>query len=177
MLLFTEPKVLIWDRWRCVWHPRRHIPAWWWVSFLKGFLLASTCQDKSWKSLFYIISSLCFVLFVGTLMVPSSFFFLLSVLHPLPNPHWFKSYWWTWLVFLPSPRFHFLTCCLIDRVLVCTHTAFDYRCPPPPPPSAHTRTHKRCTSLSPLTAVIPDKDSNGDETRRHHLPSAELFFF
>lgn len=33
--------------------------------------------------------------------------------------------------FLQSPCSHSLTCCLIDRVLVCTHWAFDYRHPPP----------------------------------------------
>lgn len=144
VLLFTEPKVLIWDRWRCVWHPRRHIPAWWWVSFLKGFLLACTCQDKSWKSLFYIISSLCFVLFVGTLMVPFFFFFFAQCLTPL---RWFKSYWWTWLVFSTLSFSHML----LEWQGPGLHArSFWLQAPPNHhylPLHAHVHT-KRCTSLS-----------------------------
>lgn len=74
---------------------------------------------------------------------------------------WFKSYWWTWLLFLQPPCSHFLTCCLIDRVLVCTNWAFDYK-HPPPPAHTHTNTHNtpslygwgKCKSFFPLTAVI-----------------------
>lgn len=91
---------------------------------------------------------------------PLSLFPLLLSVSLLPLC-WFKSYWWTWLLFLQPPCSHFLTCCLIDRVLVCTNWAFDYK-HPPPPPHTHTNTHNtpslygwgKCKSFFPLTAVI-----------------------
>lgn len=117
---------------------RRHIPAWWWVSFFKGFLLLCSCQDESWKYLFYILSFHLFVLFVSTLWSAIS----------VPPPHTpfpfaqyllalFAELLVNLILLLQSPCSHFLTCCLIDRVLVCTHWAFDCS-PPPPPPSVHT---------------------------------------
>lgn len=73
------------------------------------------------------------------LSLPLSLFFAQYLfLSPLC---WFKSYWWTWLLFLQSPCSNSLTCCLIDGVLVCTHWAFDYRHPPPSASATHTHSH------------------------------------
>lgn len=99
------------------------------------------------------------------LSLPLSLFFAQYLfLSPLC---WFKSYWWTWLLFLQSPCSNSLTCCLIDGVLVCTHWAFDYRHPPPSASATHTHTHtqiqntisvwlgqKQKLFFLPLTAVI-----------------------
>lgn len=72
-LLFTKPKVLIWAC-RRVWLSMRHIPAWWWVSFLKGFLLALHLPAQNLET-FILYNSRCTIIFllVFFLLAPEIF--------------------------------------------------------------------------------------------------------
>lgn len=96
---------------------------------------------------------------------------------------WFKSYWWTRLLFPQSPCSHSLACCLIDKVLVSMYWAFDYG-GPPTFHTRHTHTYVQIKHFCMVGAVArpflwqlyADTYSKREQTRRGYS-SWQLSFY